>query len=269
MIARASAQSKSANRGKAGTFCGADRIVPGEPISAGSLAAANAPLTEAALSVEIVALLSPAALSNVGKGGPAGDAPKTTLACSAPALLYRLSASPLVLRPIPEPLYVPIWRPAGAPAPNHRALKLSMTAVEALSMKITDSPGAILVMPFSATAEPNAFELSSTFQPVMFAAPVPMLVTSSQSAKIGLLPLDQGATSEKTRVAVPELALSAMTTDALPGVQSLGYSYVRTHTKNKYREMLVLNIKSGFDVTGVYKNLGDEQHGIILEKSLE
>lgn len=51
--------------------------------------------------------------------------------------------------------------------------------------------------------------------------------------------------------------------------RSLGYSYVRTHTKNKYREMLVLNIKSGFDVTGVYKNLGSEQHGIILEKSLE
>lgn len=51
--------------------------------------------------------------------------------------------------------------------------------------------------------------------------------------------------------------------------KNLGYSYVRTHTKNKYRGMLVLNIKSGFDVTGVYKNMSEKMHGIILEKSLE
>ena len=48
----------------------------------------------------------------------------------------------------------------------------------------------------------------------------------------------------------------------------LGYQYVRTHTKNKYREMLVLNIRSGFDVTGVYKSLQEAQQGIILEKKL-
>ena len=47
-----------------------------------------------------------------------------------------------------------------------------------------------------------------------------------------------------------------------------GYSYIRTHTKNKYREMLVLNIKSGFDVTGVYKSLKEMNPGIILEKEL-
>ncbi|HEX8550624.1 MAG TPA: GNAT family N-acetyltransferase [Abditibacteriaceae bacterium] len=50
--------------------------------------------------------------------------------------------------------------------------------------------------------------------------------------------------------------------------KDLGYSYVRTHTKNKYRDMLILNIKSGFDVTGVYKSLQEAHQGIILEKAL-
>ena len=50
-------------------------------------------------------------------------------------------------------------------------------------MKITDSPGAMLVMPFNATAEPKELELSSIFQPVMFAAAVPIFVTSNQSAR--------------------------------------------------------------------------------------
>ena len=50
--------------------------------------------------------------------------------------------------------------------------------------------------------------------------------------------------------------------------KELGYSYVRTHTKNKYREMLILNIKSGFEVTGVYQSLQEAQQGIILEKAL-
>ena len=50
--------------------------------------------------------------------------------------------------------------------------------------------------------------------------------------------------------------------------KSLGFTYVRTHTKNKYREMLILNIKSGFDVTGVHKKLSELHHGIILEKEL-
>lgn len=47
-----------------------------------------------------------------------------------------------------------------------------------------------------------------------------------------------------------------------------GFKFVQTKTKNKYREMLVLNIKHGFDVTGVYKKLKEEKHGIILEKQL-
>ena len=50
--------------------------------------------------------------------------------------------------------------------------------------------------------------------------------------------------------------------------KELGYSYVRTHTKNKYPEMLILNIKSGFEVTGVYKSLQEAHQGIILEKAL-
>lgn len=50
--------------------------------------------------------------------------------------------------------------------------------------------------------------------------------------------------------------------------KEFGYSYVRTHTKNKYREMLILNLKAGFEVTGVYKSLQETHHGIILEKAL-
>ena len=45
-------------------------MVPGEPISLLSLAAANAPLTPTALKVEMVVLFCPAALSKVGNDGP-------------------------------------------------------------------------------------------------------------------------------------------------------------------------------------------------------
>ena len=65
-----------------------------------------------------------------------------------------------------------------------------------VSMKMTDSPAAMLVMPLSDTALPKELELSSIFQPVMSMALEPELVTSNQSARKGLLPLDQGATSE-------------------------------------------------------------------------
>ena len=33
--------------------------------------------------------------------------------------------------------------------------------------------------------------------------------------------------------------------------KAMSYKFVRTSTRNKYREMLLLNIKFGFDVTGV------------------
>lgn len=46
-----------------------------------------------------------------------------------------------------------------------------------------------------------------------------------------------------------------------------GYKVVRTKTMNKWRGMLLLNIKNGFDVIDTYR---DEKgiHKIILEKSL-
>src|SRR4051794_38312304 len=65
-------------------------------------------------------------------------------------------------------------------------------------MKMTDSPGAMLVMPLRGTAEPKDAELSSTFHPAMLMAASLTLVTSNQSAENGLLPLDHGAISEMT-----------------------------------------------------------------------
>ena len=53
---------------------------------------------------------------------------------------------------------------------------------EAVSRKITDSPAAMLVIPFNATDDPKAFELSSIFQPVMLTESLPVLVNSNQSA---------------------------------------------------------------------------------------
>lgn len=50
--------------------------------------------------------------------------------------------------------------------------------------------------------------------------------------------------------------------------KQLGFSYVRTATKNRYRDMLILNIKSGFNVTGVQLKLGEVEQAILLEKKL-
>jgi GNAT superfamily N-acetyltransferase len=51
-------------------------------------------------------------------------------------------------------------------------------------------------------------------------------------------------------------------------VKAMGYKFVRTSTKNKYREMLLLNIKFGFDITGVQKKLRENDLSIVLEKEL-
>lgn len=51
-------------------------------------------------------------------------------------------------------------------------------------------------------------------------------------------------------------------------VKAMGYKFVRTSTRNKYRDMLLLNIKLGFDVTGVRKKLRDKDLSIVLEKEL-
>lgn len=46
-----------------------------------------------------------------------------------------------------------------------------------------------------------------------------------------------------------------------------GYQTVQTHTKNKWRNMLLLNIKNGFDIIGTYTD-GEGEPKIILEKKL-
>lgn len=44
-----------------------------------------------------------------------------------------------------------------------------------------------------------------------------------------------------------------------------GYDSIRTHTKNKWREMLILNIRHGFDVIGTFTDDKGEPK-LILEK---
>ncbi|MFD1358865.1 GNAT family N-acetyltransferase [Fictibacillus halophilus] len=46
-----------------------------------------------------------------------------------------------------------------------------------------------------------------------------------------------------------------------------GYHIVKTKTMNKWRSMLILNIKSGFDIISTYRN-EKGLHKIILEKNL-
>lgn len=46
-----------------------------------------------------------------------------------------------------------------------------------------------------------------------------------------------------------------------------GYKNVQTKTKNKWRNMLILNIKNGFDVIGTYTDTSGEPK-VILEKKL-
>jgi hypothetical protein len=46
-----------------------------------------------------------------------------------------------------------------------------------------------------------------------------------------------------------------------------GYKIVQTKTKNSFKPMLILNIKSGFDITAVYRDSRNELK-IVLEKDL-
>lgn len=46
-----------------------------------------------------------------------------------------------------------------------------------------------------------------------------------------------------------------------------GYKTIRTHSKNEWRDMLILNLRHGFDVIGTYTD-GKGQPKIILEKRL-
>ena len=47
-----------------------------------------------------------------------------------------------------------------------------------------------------------------------------------------------------------------------------GYSVVSTRTKNKWRNMLILNLRYGFDIIGTYTDDQGEPK-IILTKTLE
>src|SRR5262249_31117323 len=91
---------------------------------------------------------------------------------------------------------MPIWRPAGAFPPNQSVLNVLPIDADEDSMKMTDSPGAMLVIPVIGTERPKEFELSSIRQPVGLIEAEPMFVTSNQSAARLLLLLDQGATSD-------------------------------------------------------------------------
>ncbi|WBL13616.1 GNAT family N-acetyltransferase [Sutcliffiella sp. NC1] len=51
-------------------------------------------------------------------------------------------------------------------------------------------------------------------------------------------------------------------------LKEAGYKTVQTKTMNKWRNMLILNIKSGFDVIETYVD-DKGLHKIVLEKSLE
>ena len=50
--------------------------------------------------------------------------------------------------------------------------------------------------------------------------------------------------------------------------KELHYQTVRTHTENRFREMLILNIKSGFEIIGVSRGYDGAKTIIMLEKEL-
>jgi hypothetical protein len=78
-------------------------------------------------------------------------------------------------------VYEPILGPPLVP--NQVLRKDAPTVVgEGVSRKITDSPAAMLVIPFRATDDAKEFEASSIFQPLMLTAALPVLVSSNQSA---------------------------------------------------------------------------------------
>ena len=51
-------------------------------------------------------------------------------------------------------------------------------------------------------------------------------------------------------------------------INDMGYKAVRTHTQNRFREMLLLNIRSGFNVVGVINDSSDTEPTIVLDKDL-
>lgn len=47
-----------------------------------------------------------------------------------------------------------------------------------------------------------------------------------------------------------------------------GYQIVRTHTENRFRSMLLLNIHSGFDIVGVVSDVQQARTTIVMDKLL-
>ena len=50
--------------------------------------------------------------------------------------------------------------------------------------------------------------------------------------------------------------------------KELGYKSIRATTRNKFKNMLILSIKLGFEITGVQKKIDSDELSIILEKKL-
>ena len=51
-------------------------------------------------------------------------------------------------------------------------------------------------------------------------------------------------------------------------VKQLGYKVVCTHTDNKFKPMIILNLKSGFEIRGTLQSTGDNYLTLYLEKDL-
>jgi hypothetical protein len=48
----------------------------------------------------------------------------------------------------------------------------------------------------------------------------------------------------------------------------MGYTTVRTHTHNKFRDMLILNIRCGFNIVGLVSESADSEPTIVMDKPL-
>lgn len=51
-------------------------------------------------------------------------------------------------------------------------------------------------------------------------------------------------------------------------IKQQGYKLVRTHTENRYRDMLILNLRTGFDVVGLMQDNTKPKTVIVLDKVL-
>lgn len=48
----------------------------------------------------------------------------------------------------------------------------------------------------------------------------------------------------------------------------LGYDVINTQSNNKFKNMIILNLKNGFEIKGTLQSIGDDYLTVILEKSL-